>query len=1469
MSIVNPPKISSLLLNDPVLINKRLDRWKIRLQNLTEIQLPTDYPRPLPPRVVEAVKILNLPESAALAVLQLSLAFPSDTIPVHPTKSSTFNITTSPENQSFCEHPSPFTILLAAFTLLLYRYTSDEDITVGSSSDTRNPLVLRVNVSPTDTFEQVVQKVQQVEREATADEVPFNLLLSSLYSDRGQQSSGHSRKASHADITHPPLFRVRFFNQTDMPEVPVLQATSSTTDLTVTITSHSSPSLRHALLPAIEICISYNQVLFSEKRISHMLDQLIAIINYSSIHKETNASEIPILTDRCLDVLPDPRADLKWTEFRGAITDIFSANAKKIPDNRCVVESVMGSDQKRVFTYRHINEASNVVAHYLISNRIEREDVVVVYAYRGVDLVVAVMGVLKAGATFSVIDPAYPPDRQNIYLSVAKPRGMVFLKHAGTIDPSVNAYIREELDVKCTIPMLEILDDGSLRGGNDGSEEDVLNKVRDRASQDVCVTIGPDSIGTLSFTSGSTGVPKGVRGRHFSLTHYYPWMSQEFGLSDKDHFTMLSGIAHDPIQRDIFTPLFLGAELHIPTSEDIGIPGRLANWMAENQITVTHLTPAMGQLLSANANTPIPSLRNAFFVGDLLTKRDCGRLQRLASNTCIINMYGTTETQRSVSYFAIPPLSSAPAFLNSQKDVIPAGKGMQNVQLLVVNRKNKNLLCGIGEIGEIYVRAGGLAEGYLRLEDVTREKFLSNWFTNEVTPEPGHHEEGNKEWREFWKGKRDRLYKTGDLGRYQPDGNVECAGRADDQVKIRGFRIELGEIDTYLSQHRLIRENVTLVRRDKYEEQTLVTYFVPAEGDELEELMSSADENEDEETTLGKRRYRKLIKQIKDYLKQRLPSYSIPSVFVPLKKMPLTPNGKIDKPSLPFPDTAMSSKTVSDVNTLKLTAVEQTVHDIWSNLLPNPPKPYIPLDDNFFDLGGHSILATRLIFELRKASGVDIPLGMVFEKPTIRGQAKEIDYIMKGELNIAGDELNADMLPDKKAAVKGLNDIKAELNYASDVEILASEYLLESYTPLPESHKRKVIFVTGVTGFLGAFILSTLLHSDNEIKVIAHVRAQTKESAMERVKKSCMSHLVWEEEWIVEGRLEVVCGDLEKDRLGVDEEEWNALAERVDVVIHNGALVHWVYPYYKLKAANVLGTLWAMRLASTHHTKPFNFVSSTSVLDTEHYISLSDSIIEKDGRGIGEDDDLEGGRYDLRSGYGQSKWVSEKLIFEARKRGLPASIIRPGYIVGHSRTGVTNTDDFIWRLLKGCIQLKLVPTIHNTINMCPVDYVSECVVRVSLSSVAPSKGVFHVTHSANTSFRFDDLFKSLPLYGYVVSKTEYIIWRNRLMEFTLKSRDNALYPLLHFVLDDLPTSTKAPQLDNKNTIEVVGLECEAIDEKLIGLYLAYLVKVGFLDEPALKSNSGSEGILGYERILDLPDVSVSEGAQVLKRSGRD
>lgn len=976
--------------------------------------------------------------------------------------------------------------------------------------------------------------------------------------------------------------------------------------------------------------------------------------------------------------IPDPTSDLGWSDYRGAIQDIFSANAERIPESVCVVETAAEACPERIFTYRQINEASNLLAHHLVQNGVIRGDVVMVYAYRGVDLVVAVMGVLKAGATFSVIDPAYPPERQKVYLEVAQPRALVNIEkatvEAGPLSRLVRDCIDHDLQLKTEVPSLRLGDDGFLTGGL-VDEQDVLDRQRELASKSPGVVVGPDSNPTLSFTSGSEGRPKGVLGRHFSLAYYFPWMKERFDLNDQDQFTMLSGIAHDPIQRDIFTPLFLGARLLVPAKEDIQHE-RLAEWMQKHGATVTHLTPAMGQILVGGASATFPSLKRAFFVGDLLTKRDCRLLQNLAVNVDIVNMYGTTETQRAVSFFEIPSRARDPNFLDQVKDVIPAGRGMFNVQLVVVNQTDRTKQCGIDEVGEIYVRAGGLADGYLGDDNMNKKKFIPNWFADPTKWAEKYEKDiaqmsGKSEpWREFYKGPRDRLYRTGDLGRYTASGDVECTGRADDQVKIRGFRIELGEINSHLGKHKLIRDCVTLVRRNKDEEPTLVSYIVPELKEWLVWLAAKGlQDGPDDESMVGMlKRFRPLQDDVRSHLRESLATYAIPTHFIPLKKLPLNPNGKVDKPALPFPDIAdITAANPQEETWSSLSETEQAVASIWSDLIHSLNAKIIRPTDCFFDMGGHSILAQRMLLMIKRTiDGAQVSMAILFRDPTLRGFSREVDQSRNttvsrgstdgdykhsnGQVNgsRSGDE---DYAGDARRLIKGL-----PISFPSAVD-------LDKSSPL-------TVFLTGATGFLGAYILQDLLtRTSPTVNVIAHVRAKSVEAAFSRLQNSCTAYGVWSPNRA--SRLTCVTGNLGEPRLGLDEQAWADLEARVDVIIHNGAQVHWVSPYSSLKAPNVLGTVSALQLCAVGKPKKFAFVSSTSVLDTEYYVKLSEQNLASGGTGILESDDLEGSRTGLGTGYGQAKWVGEYLVREAGRRGLSGAIIRPGYILGDSKSGGT------------------------------------------------------------------------------------------------------------------------------------------------------------------------------------------------------
>ncbi|CAK7564566.1 MAG: putative NRPS-like protein biosynthetic cluster [Sporothrix epigloea] len=1139
---------------------------------------------------------------------------------------------------------------------------------------------------------------------------------------------------------------------------------------------------------------------------------------------------------------PDPTVDLHWGEFRGAIHDIFAANAKRHPDRECVVETKSSQSPTRSFSYRQINEGANRLAHHLLSHGCEIGDVAMIYAYRGVDLVVAYMGALKAGATVSVIDPAYPPERQKVLLDIAQPRFLVCIDKAIRESGPVSATVMEfvaTLNLKSSIPALQLCDDGSLLGGLLATTgKDALDPETYSSADPEGVVVGPEAAPTLSYTSGSEGRPKGVLGRHFSLTHYFPWMAEQFGLSDQDRFTMLSGIAHDPIQRDIFTPLFLGAKIVIPPMEVIAYEV-LAEWMKESRVTVTHLTPAMGQILVGGATARIAALRNAFFVGDLLTKKDTTKLRNLAPDARIINLYGSTESQRAVSYLAIPSKNQEPDVLDNLPDIIPVGQGMQNVQLLVVDRENPRRLCDVGEQGELFLRAGGLARGYLGDDEKTRElnrtKFVANWFVDNPVPQ-------------------DRLYKTGDLGRRRPDGSVECTGRIDSQVKIRGFRIELGEIDAHLSQHPYLRENVTLVRRDKNEEHTLVTYFVP----ETQRWFAHLEEEEakkegrqsrtshlnvalspDESIGQMLLRFRSLSEHCKKFLASRLASYAVPTLLIPLARMPLNPNGKIDKAALPFPDEtdlAFLAKRRASSVAASLTDTQKRLATIWASIIPNCFARTLRPESNFFDEGGHSILAQQMYFRLTKEwKNIDVPIRAIFQHQTLEALAAEID---RAQDPIG---LRLDAVPLESDA-KVLDEA-----YAVDARELTSE-LAASIPAAPTTWTgpaAPTVLLTGATGFLGAYIVHELIEGPTKANVIALVRAKTQEEGDARLAAIMTAYSLWSPAWTTASptpRIRVVVGDFAQPQLGLTTQVWNQLADSVDAVIHNGAQVNWMLPYSVLRPANVLSTLTCIQLCSTgSRPKRLAFVSSTSALDNDHFIQLAAG---PNGTPVQETDDLSGSRKGLATGYGQSKWASEYLLREAGRRGLVGAIIRSGYITGDPVTGTSVTDDFLVRLWKGSLQVESRPDISNTVNIVPVTQVNRIVVSAAFhlaAATGSSLAVAQVTSHPRPTL--NDWMGALSAYGYHVPQVPYADWAESIKAYvgdeSASAREpHALLPLFHFAVGDLPGNSLAPELDDRQAQAALSLydsasqpSDNAVSLATLGTYLAYLVASGFLPAP--------------------------------------
>jgi amino acid adenylation domain-containing protein len=821
---------------------------------------------------------------------------------------------------------SLFMTVLAAFQVLLSRLSGQPDVVVGSPIAGRrhvetegligfflNTLALRTDLSGNPSFRELLGRVRETTLDAYAhQDTPFEALLAELNPER--------------DLSRTPVFQV-FLNMLNLPPgdsfLPGLEVEAgaapepeSKFDLTFYVLE---------LGDAIGVQLVYNADLFDAPRMEELLRQYHVLLDRAARDPETPIGAISLLTPESAAVLPDPAAPLGET-WHGAVHELFLEQERRQPGRMAVI------DPEGSWTYGELAAAGGRLAAHLRAAGLERGDRVAIWAHRSAPVAWAVMGTLAAGGAFVMLDPAYPAARLIEILRLAEPRAWLALAAAGAPPREVEELLagREREG--------RLLCRAVLPGGGPAGAQSLLATLPPAGAP---AAVGPDDLAFVAFTSGSTGVPKGILGRHGPLSHFLPWQCRRFGLTAADRYSLLSGLAHDPLQRDLFTALCTGATLCAPDPEEVFIPGRLAAWAVAQGITVAHLTPALSQVLTeppgdGSEPPPIRSLRWVFLVGDVLTRLDVDRLRRLAPGVTCVNLYGSTETQRAVGYHVIDPGMGAVG--QRTRQVLPLGRGMEDVQILVVNAAER--LAGVGEVGEIWMRSPHLAGGYLGDEALTHEHFRINPFTGR---------------------ERDRVYRTGDLGRYLPDGEVAFAGRADNQVKIRGFRIEPGEIEATLGRLEGVRESVVVLREDGGE-RYLAAYVVPEPG-----------------TAPG------LAGRLRPFLASRLPDYMVPAAFVELPALPLTANGKVDRRALPAP-----RRQGLETGAGPRTPLEEALAGIWAALLR---RDRIGVHDNFFELGGHSLLATQLVSRVRKAFAVELPLRLIFETPTIAGLAAWIEQV--------------------------------------------------------------------------------------------------------------------------------------------------------------------------------------------------------------------------------------------------------------------------------------------------------------------------------------------------------------------------------------------------------------------------------------------------------------------------------------------
>jgi amino acid adenylation domain-containing protein len=646
----------------------------------------------------------------------------------------------------------------------------------------------------------------------------------------------------------------------------------------------------------------------------------------------------------------------------------WNETAKDYPSNKCIHQLFEAQVEKNpdaiavVFeseqlTYRQLNSRSNQLAHYLQKLGVKPETLVGICVERSLEMVVGLLGILKAGGAYVPLDPNYPSERLTYMLSDAAVPLLL------TEEKLVERLKGNAAQAVCLDSQWEEL---ALE-----SEENPINQTK------------PNNLAYLLYTSGSTGKPKGVSIEHHSPVALLNWAQSVFDIEQLSGVLASTSICFDLSVFELFLPLSCGGQVVLAQNAL-----QLPSLSARDDVTLINTVPsAIAQLVSLNAIPP--TAKTIVLAGEPLKKQLVDILYQQDTIEQIFNLYGPSEDSTYSTWFLVEKgTSRSPAI----------GRPISNTQVYILDQHLQPVPIGVP--GELHIGGAGLARGYLHRPELTSQKFIPNPFSNEAGS---------------------RLYKTGDLARYLPDGNIEYIGRIDNQVKIRGFRIELGEIEAKLSEHPQVKEVVVIAREDIPGDKRLVAYIVSGS------TVTSINPNTVIPVNTG-------IQDFRDFLKTKLPDYMVPSAFVILEKLPLTPNGKVDRRGLPAPDMASVSETafVPPSN-----ATEEKLAAIWSQILGIEK---IGIHNNFFTLGGHSLKATQVISGIRETFGVELPLRQLFYHPTVA----EIAPVIDASVETSGTA-EADLIQPRKAdAALTLSFAQERLWFLNQLEGESATYNIPS-----------------------------------------------------------------------------------------------------------------------------------------------------------------------------------------------------------------------------------------------------------------------------------------------------------------------------------------------------------------------------------------------------------------------------------------
>jgi amino acid adenylation domain-containing protein len=997
-------------------LESQLAYWQQKLALMPALlELPSDRPRPAVQSFRGATQVFTIQQDISEALVSLS------------------------QQQGV----TLFILLLTAFKILLYRYTNQSDIVVGTPVANRqhsqiqemigffvNTLVLRTDLSNNPSFLELLKQVRVVALEAyDRQNLPFEKLVEALQPER--------------NLSYAPLAQVCFTLYEPIPTLTLKGLTINTSEVGVNHTAKFDLSL---LLQKTEQGLTgvfeYNTDLFDDGRIAQMVGHFQTLLEAIVANPRQSISQLPLLTatERQQLLVNWNNTFVEYPQDK-CIHQLFEEQVERSPN---AVAVVFEGEQ---LTYRELNTRANQLAHYLQTLGVGAEVLVGICVERSLEMVVGLLGILKAGGAYVPLDPDYPQERLSFMFADTQ------LKVLLTQEKLVESLIPNQARVVCLDTHWQSI---SLENQNNFNS-----------------TVSSENLSYVIYTSGSTGTPKGVAVTHQAVNRLVK-NTNYIQLTPSDRVAQAANIAFDAATFEIWGALLSGAKLVIITKSVLLSPPEFAFNIHYHQISVLFLTTALFNQLASFVPQAFSSLRCLLFGGEAVDPKWVQQVLDKGAPQQLLHVYGPTENTTFSSWYLVEDLPTTAT-------TIPIGRAISNTQIYLLDQNLQPVPVGVP--GELHIGGAGLARGYLNRPELTKEKFIPNPYSNESG---------------------ERLYKTGDRVRYLSDGNIEFLGRIDNQVKIRGYRIELGEIEAVLNQHPDVQETVVIDREDIPGDKRLVAYIVsnlipdrlPYQteclvelGNGIQKLLQTQDISLNGvglignlDVTLGqeihlqlqlpnkqphltgkiawhqgreigvqliltpetksllhqtyqdllvstgilKSLQRVLTTNLRNYLKEKLPSYMIPSSFVLLEAMPLTPNGKVNRRTLPAPMGTALDKV--DGKNLPSTPIEIMVSQIWAELLG---LKLVGVNDNFFELGGNSLLVVRLLSQLRQALGVDLPVHCLFEFPTIAGITQVIEKARQTGMldNITENipDLNTEAVLDAKIQPQllGFNDVSS------------------------------------------------------------------------------------------------------------------------------------------------------------------------------------------------------------------------------------------------------------------------------------------------------------------------------------------------------------------------------------------------------------------------------------------------------------